>query len=58
MRTLKAAKTIKSLVSDLRSMNREEKSDFYQSKCEYYQGIVELGLVVSSVTTIFFIYSD
>ena len=58
MRTIKAAKTIMSLVNDLKSMSREEKADFYQSKCDYYQGIVELGLVVSAVTTIFFIYSD
>ena len=58
MRIVDGAKTIKNLISDLRSMNPEEKRDFYQSKCEYYQGIVELGLVVSSIVTIFFIYSD
>lgn len=58
MRIINGAKTIMNLVSDLRSMNPDEKDDFYRSKCFYYQGIVELGLVVSAITTIFFIYSD
>jgi len=39
-------------------MSRSEKSDFYKDKCEYYQGIVELSLVVACLTTICFLYSD
>ncbi len=39
-------------------MSPDDKADFEKSKCEYYQGIVELSLVVASLTSICFIYSD
>ncbi|MBQ3798652.1 MAG: hypothetical protein II842_20630 [Butyrivibrio sp.] len=39
-------------------MSPDDKADFYRSKCEYYQGIVELSLIVASLTSICFIYSD
>lgn len=58
MRIIDGAKTLISLLRDLNSMSRDEKVDFYQSKCDYYQGIVELGLVVSALVTLCFIYSD
>lgn len=58
MRIINGAKTIISLLKELGSMNPVEKADFYKSKCEYYQGIVELSLVVASLTSICFLYSD
>ncbi len=58
MRIVSSIKTIAALLKDLRSMKPREKAEFYKAKCEYYQGIVELGLLVACITTIFFIYSD
>ena len=36
----------------------EEKKDFYQAKCDYYQKYVELSLVAGCFTSIAFIFSD
>lgn len=58
MRIINGMKTIVNFLRDLRSMSSDEKADFYKSKCEYYQGIVELSLILACLTTIFFIYSD
>jgi diguanylate cyclase (GGDEF)-like protein len=58
MRIISGVKTIFGLLKDLWSMSPGEKSDFYKNKCEYYQGIVELSLIVACLTTICFIYSD
>ncbi len=58
MRIINGVKTIIGLLKDLWSMSSDEKSDFYQDKCDYYQGIVELSLIVACLTTICFIYSD
>ena len=58
MRIINGIKTILSLLRELRSMSPADKEDFCRSKCEYYQGIVELSLVVASLTSICFIYSD
>ncbi|WP_026508490.1 GGDEF domain-containing protein [Butyrivibrio sp. MC2013] len=58
MRIIDGVRTIASLLKDLFSMSADEKKDFYRSKCLYYQGIVELSLVVASLTTLCFIYSD
>ena len=58
MRIINGLKKISGLLNDLESMNRSERSDFYKDKCEYYQGIVELSLIVACLTTICFIYSD
>lgn len=58
MRIINGVKTIAGLLRDLWSMNSGEKSDFYKDKCNYYQGIVELSLIVACLTTICFIYSD
>lgn len=58
MRIINGSKAIISLLKELRSMNPSQKADFYRSKCNYYQGIVELSLVVASLTSVCFIYSD
>ena len=58
MRIIEGVQTIRGLLKDLRSMSPGEKSDFYRNKCKYYQGIVELSLIVACLTTICFIYSD
>ncbi len=58
MRIAGGIKRIAALLRDLRSMSPDERTDFYKSKCEYYQGIVELSLIVVCLTTLFFIYSD
>lgn len=58
MRIIKGVRTIAGLWKDLWSMSPSEKADFYKSKCEYYQGIVELSLIVACLTTMCFIYSD
>ncbi len=58
MRIINGVKTIIGLLRELRSMSPSDKADFYKDKCEYYQGIVELSLLVACLTTICFIYSD
>lgn len=58
MRIINGLKKINGLLNDYESMSRNEKSEFYKDKCEYYQGIVELSLIVACLTTICFIYSD
>ncbi len=58
MRIINGVKTIIGLLKELWSMSPSEKSDFYKDKCVYYQGIVELSLIVACLTTICFIYSD
>ena len=58
MRIINGVRTIIGLLKALWSMSPNEKSDFYKDKCEYYQGIVELSLIVACLTTICFIYSD
>ena len=58
MRIINGLKKINGLLNDYESMSRSEKSEFYKDKCEYYQGIVELSLIVACLTTICFIYSD
>ncbi len=58
MRIIRGVKTILALLKDLSLLSPAEKADYYRSKCEYYQGIVELSLVVASLTSICFIYSD
>lgn len=58
MRIINGVKTLIGLFKDLKSMSPSEKADFYKAKCNYYQGIVELSLVVACLTTIVFIYSD
>ncbi|WP_408070736.1 GGDEF domain-containing protein [Butyrivibrio sp. JL13D10] len=58
MRIIKGVRTIAGLMRDLHSMSSSEKADFYKDKCDYYQGIVELSLIVACLTTICFIYSD
>ena len=58
MRIINGVKTIAGLLKDLWSLSPSEKADFYKSKCEYYQGIVELSLIVACLTTIAFLYSD
>ena len=58
MRIISSIKSIAALLKELRSMSPKEKAEFYRTKCEYYQGIVEISLLVACITTIFFIYSD
>ncbi len=58
MRIISGVKTIAGLLKELWSMSPSERSDFFKDKCEYYQGIVELSLIVACLTTICFIYSD
>lgn len=58
MRIINGIKTILSLLRDLRAMSPDDKVDFNKSKVEYYQGIVELSLVVACLVSICFIYSD
>lgn len=58
MRVISSVRLIASLLKDLKAMSTKERAEFYQAKCEYYQGIVELSLLVACLTTIFFIYSD
>ena len=58
MRIVNSAKALIELFKDLHSMSPSEKIDFYKAKCRYYQGIVELSLIVACLTTICYIYSD
>lgn len=58
MRIIRGIKTILALLKELSLLSPADKADYYRSKCEYYQGIIELSLIVASLTSICFIYSD
>lgn len=58
MRLFSNAKTLLELLKDYHSMDRDEKRDFYQSKCEYYQNYVGISLFAAVFFSITFIYSD
>ncbi len=58
MRIIDGAKDLAVLFNDYRTMNQEEKADFYQAKCDYYQKYVELSLVAGCFTSIAYIFSD
>ena len=58
MRIVEGAKDLAVLLKDYRTMTRDEKADFYQAKCDYYQKYVELSLVAGCFTSICFIFSD
>ena len=58
MRLVEGAKALTALYKDYRSMSKEELSDFYQSKCDYYQKYVELSLCAGALASVSFIVSD
>ena len=58
MKILHRANDLALLLNDHRTMNQEEKADFYQAKCDYYQKYVELSLVAGCFTSIAYIFSD
>ena len=58
MKIIENAKALWSLFKDYRSMNEDDLSDFYQSKCDYYQNYVAISLVVGAFFSITYIFSD
>ncbi|WP_029232510.1 GGDEF domain-containing protein [Butyrivibrio sp. VCB2006] len=58
MRIFTNARTIIDLYKDYRSMDNEDRQDFYQSKCDYYQNYVEISLVAGVLISITYIISD
>ena len=46
------------LFKDYRSMTVDDLSDFYQSKCDYYQNYVGISLTAGVIASIFYIISD
>ncbi len=58
MRIVDGAKTLIALYKDYRTMNRDELTDFYQSKCDYYQKYVELSLFAGAISSVAYIFSD
>lgn len=58
MRIFTNAMTLIELFRDFRSMNKEDREDFYQSKCDYYQNYVGISLAAGVLFSVSFIYSD
>ncbi len=58
MRLFDGAKALMILFKDYRTMDRDERSDFFQSKFDYYQKYVEFSLAVAGIAFACFILSD
>ncbi len=58
MRLIESAKSLIALYKDYRTMDKDERADFYQSKCDYYQKYVELTLVACSFVSVGFLFFD
>ncbi len=58
MRIIESTKLIRDLYHDLRILSPGDRHDFYQSKCDYYQGLVELSLMAGAFASICFLFSD
>lgn len=58
MRLFEGVKDLVALYHDYMTMNKDEKADFYQAKCDYYQKYVELSLIVGCFSSITYIISD
>ncbi len=58
MRIIEGAKDLTVLFKDYSTMSKEEKADFFEAKCDYYQKYVELGLAVGCFSSICFIFFD
>ncbi len=58
MRLIEGIKDLVALYHDYKTMNKDEKADFYQAKCDYYQKYVELSLIAGCVSSVAYIFSD
>lgn len=58
MRLFDNARTLIDLYRDYRSTNDDDRQDFYQSKCDYYQNYVSISLVAGVLISITYIFSD
>ncbi len=58
MRIFSNARTLIDLYKDYRSMDQDDKVDFYQSKCDYYQNYVSISLFAAVLISITYIFSD
>lgn len=58
MRLLCENKALSELYKDYRSLNDEDKADFYDAKCDYYRCIAAIGLVSSALISIFYLIPD
>jgi diguanylate cyclase (GGDEF)-like protein len=58
MRLLDGAKALMILFKDYKTMDKDEREEFFQSKFDYYQKYVEFSLVVACLAFVAFILSD
>ena len=58
MRLFANARTLIDLYRDYRSTNDDDRQDFFQSKCDYYQNYVGISLVVAVIFSIAYLFSD
>ncbi|RKM61473.1 GGDEF domain-containing protein [Butyrivibrio sp. CB08] len=58
MRLVEGIKDLVALYHDYKTMNKDEKADFYQAKCDYYQKYVELSLIAGCFSSVAYIFSD
>ncbi len=58
MRIMEGAKDLAVLFKDYSTMSKDEKADFFEAKCDYYQKYVELGLAIGCFSSICFIFFD
>jgi diguanylate cyclase (GGDEF)-like protein len=58
MRLFDGAKALMILYKDYRTLDRDERSDFFQAKFDYYQKYVEFSLTIACLSFALFILSD
>lgn len=58
MRIIEGVKDLMALYKDYSTMSKDEKADFYEAKCDYYQKYVELGLMVGCLSSVCFLFFD
>lgn len=58
MNLISGVKSLQELYTDFRSMKADEKADFYQSKCDYYQNFAAVCMLLASFFSVGYILPD
>jgi diguanylate cyclase (GGDEF)-like protein len=58
MKVFTNTKALWDLFKDYRSMTKDDLTDFYQAKCDYYQNFVGISLYAGVIFSITYIFSD
>lgn len=58
MRLIEGYKALIDLLKDYRTMDKEDRDDFYLSKCEYYQRFVSMSLLAGALISVGYLLLD